>query len=164
VKSKPAHDAATKTAQAYTLLNGYIGDLDAGKFGLITFDKLPQFATASKAMRQILRRMCLSHLVLTLSKLEDLYDEYKAVFPKDVRDGALDLKKELVRRGVRNFRNSVVGHFRDKKLKRPLTGEEIEDRIALIIGESLESFQAWIDTVAEKIELIRNQLAPAKRT
>jgi len=160
VKPKAPYDRATKTSEVYRLLNDYVGDLCAGKFGLITFETSPQFATASDGMKMILRRMCLSHLVLTLSKLENLLDNYKAMFSSDVRDAASDLKKELARKGVRSFRNAAVAHYREKKHKRPLTGDEIEERLDPIVGDGFDPFLSWIDTVVATCERIRDRLDP----
>ena len=95
--------------------------------------------------------MCISHLVITLSKWAELYDLYVAIFPSDVRDVASKLKRELDRRHVRSFRNTVVGHVRDAKLGRPLTADEIENRLKSVIGDSLESFQGWINNPAKNV-------------
>lgn len=156
-----------KASEAYRLLNDYVGDLVAGTRSLELFETSPLFANVSSSMRVILRRMCLSHLVVTLSKWGELYDRYGAIFPGDVRDACRNLRKELDRRGIRNFRNTVVGHIWDKKLQRPLTVPEIENRLASIIGDSLESFRAWInnptanrfpETVVAVCERVRDRI------
>ena len=156
-----------KASEAYRLLNDYIGDLVAGTRSLELFETSPLFAGVSPSMRVILRRMCLSHLVVTLSKWGEVYDRYGAIFPSDVRDACRNLRKEIDRRGIRNFRNTVVGHIWDKKLRRPLTVPEIENRLASIIGNSLESFRAWInnptanrfpETVVAVCERVRDRI------
>lgn len=160
--------ALSKASEAYRLLNEYLGDLIVGIRILELFEKSSLFTRQSTSMRVLLRRMCLSHLVLTLAKWGELYDRYKAVFPSDVRDACRKLKKEIDRRGVRNFRNTVVGHSRDDKLRRPLTVAEINDCLGAIIGDSIESFSAWInnpttnnfpETVVAICERVRDRIA-----
>ncbi len=156
-----------KAIEAYGLLNDYVGDLVAGTRSLELVETSPLFANVSPSMRAILRRMCLSHLVITLSKWVELYDRYGAIFPDDVHEACRNLRKELDRRGIRNFRNTVVGHIWDKKLQRPLTVSEIESRLASIIGDGLESFRAWInnptanwfpETVVAVCERVRDRI------
>jgi hypothetical protein len=137
-----------KSVEAYRFLNEYVGDLVAGTRSLELFEASPLFANVSDAMRVVLRRMCLSHLVLTLSKWGEVYDRYRDILPDDVLPHCRDLRKDLEQRGVRNFRNTVVGHIWDKRLGRPLTVSEIERRLALVIGNDLASFGAWINNPA----------------
>ena len=137
-----------KAVAAYRFLNEYVGDLVAGTRSLELFETSPLFANVSDSMRTILRRMCLSHLVLTLSKWGEAYDRYRDVFPDDVLTPCCNLRKELDQRGVRSFRNTVVGHIWDKKLGRPLTASEVESRLALVIGSDLALFRAWINNPA----------------
>jgi len=139
---------STKAVEAFRFLNEYVGDLVAGARSLELFETSPLFANVSGSMRLILRRMCLSHLVVTLSKWGEVYDRYRDVLPDDVLQACRDLRKELDRRGVRIFRNTVVGHIWDKKLQRPLTVSEIESRLAMVIGNDLASFRTWINNPA----------------
>src|SRR5580765_4189772 len=126
-----------KAVEAFRFLNEYVGDLVAGTRSLELFDTSPLFANVSDSFRLVLRRMCLSHMVVTLSKWGEVYDRYKDILPKDVLEACRDLRKELDRRGVRDFRNTVVGHIWDEKLGRPLTASEIERRLATVIGHDL---------------------------
>ena len=134
--------------EAFRFLNDYVGDLVAGTRSLELFETSPLFSNVSDSMRVVLRRMCLSHLVVTLSKWGEVYDRYRDVFPDDVLQPCRDLRKELDRRGVRNFRNTAVGHIWDKKLRRPLTVSEVENRLGLVIGNDLASFRTWINNPA----------------
>jgi hypothetical protein len=137
-----------KAFEAYQFLNDYVGDLVAGTRSLEMFETSPVFANVSSALRVVLRRMCLSYLVVTLSKWSEVYDRYKDVFPDDVRTACRDLRKELERRGARTFRNTVVGHIWDKKLQRPLDRPEVENRLELDVGNDLASFRTWINNPA----------------
>ena len=137
-----------KAVEAFRFLNDYVGDLVAGTRSVELFETSPVFANVSDSMRVMLRRMCLSHLVVTLLNWGEVYDRYRDVFPDDVLQPCRDLRKELDRRGVRNFRNTAVGHIWDKKLRRPLTVSEVESRLGLVIGNDLASFRTWINNPA----------------
>lgn len=137
-----------KAIEAYRFLNDYVGDLVAGTRSLELFEDSPLFASVSSSMKLVLRRMVLSHLVVTLSKWGELYDRYLAIIPGDVRTAWQDLRKELDRRGIRKFRNTVVGHIWDNELHRALTVSEVESRLASVIGDGLLSFRTWINDPA----------------
>jgi len=131
--------------EAYRILNGFVGDLVAGTRSLELFAS-PAFSSQMKASTlATIRRMCLSHLIITLSKWAELYDRYKAVIPKDVRDACRELRKQIETRRVEKFRNSIVGHIWDKELMRPLTSAEIDTRLSQVFGEREESFLKWIN-------------------
>lgn len=73
------HGVRIKAIEAYRILNDFVGDLVAGTRGLEIFE-LPGFASQIGANTQlVLRRMCLSHLVVTLSRWSELYDRYISV-------------------------------------------------------------------------------------
>jgi hypothetical protein len=135
----------TKAIEAFRMLNDFVGDLVAGTRSLAVFES-PGFASKIGENTQlILRRMCLSHLVVTLSKWAELYDRYKAVIPNGAREACLGLRKEIDARGIRDFRNTVVGHIWDGTLKRPLMRSEVDARLAQVLGDSQQSFLAWIN-------------------
>ena len=52
-----------------------------------------------------------------------------------------------------------MAHFSDNKLKRPLTGDERQQRADAVIGGSLKSFQDWMDTVVMTYGRIRDRIA-----
>src|SRR5687768_9889075 len=100
------------------------------------FETMPQFANASDRLKILLRRMCLFFLVVTLFKVKEICESYKAIFPGDVRDARQKLMKDLKQRGVRKARNTVVGHIQDNELKRPLMGDEVEKILNSVVGDS----------------------------
>lgn len=141
----------TKAIEAFRMLNDFVGDLVAGTRGLEVFES-PGFASKLGASTQlILRRMCLSHLVVTLSKWAELYDHYKAVIPNATREACLSLRKEIEARGIRHFRNKVVGHIWDSELSRPVMRSEVDARLAQVLGDSQQSFLAWINDPASNV-------------
>ena len=159
-----------RAIEAYRILNEFVGDLVAGTRTLEIFESPGFTSQIQESTLVTLRRMCLSHLVITMSKWAELYDHYKAVIPADAKTACRDLRKETDRRGIRSFRNSVVGHIWDSKLKRPLTTAEIDSRLAVVLGASQASFLAWInnpaanrfpDTVVSICEQTRNRIGEA---
>jgi hypothetical protein len=157
-----------KAKEAWRLLNDYVGDLCTGTQIWRMFETMPQFANASDRLKILLRRMCLFYLVVTLFKVEEICESYKAIFPGDVRDARQKLMKDLKQRGVRKARNTVVGHIQDNELKRPLMGDEVEKILNSVVGDSPEAFQLWINnpvvnvfpqTVVAVCERIRDRIA-----
>ena len=123
----------------------------AGTRSLELFES-PGFASKIGVNTQmILRRMCLSHLVVTLSKWAELYDRYKAVIPSEARAACLELRKEVRTRGIREFRNTVVGHIWDSKLKRPLMRSEVDKLLAKVLGDDPLGFLIWIHNPADNV-------------
>jgi len=94
---------------------------------------------------RIYNKMALSFLFLTLAKWIEFYDRYHVLIPPDVRTTCQQLRKELDRRGVREFRNKVVGHVWSKKHCRPLSLSEIEELDRKITKGDLSAFQKWIN-------------------
>jgi hypothetical protein len=141
----------TKAIEAFRILNDFVGDLVAGTRSLEVFES-PGFASKIGENTQlILRRMCLSHLVVTLSKWAELYDRYKAVIPNETRAACLELRKEIKTRGIRDFRNTVVGHIWDSKLKRPLMRSEVDTRLAQVLGDNQQPFLLWINNPPDNV-------------
>ena len=89
-----------KAVEAFRFLNDYVGDLVAGTRSVELFETSPFFANVSDSMRVMLRRMCLSHLVVTLSKWGEVYDRYRDVFPDDVLQPYRDLLKLIRKEAV----------------------------------------------------------------
>jgi len=141
----------TKAIEAVRMLNDFVGDLVAGTRSLELFES-PDFASKIGANTQlILRRMCLSHLVVTLSKWAELYDRYKAAIPDATRETCLSLRKEIEARSIRDFRNTVVGHIWDSKLGRPLRRSEVDTRLASVLRGDQQAFLAWINSPSDNV-------------
>jgi len=123
----------------------------AGTRSLEVFES-PGFASRiSDNTQLVLRRLCLSHLIVTLSKWTELYDRYKAVIPREARRACLDLRKEIERRGIREFRNKVVGHTWDSAVKRPLTHDEIDTRLTQVLNGDQQTFLAWVNNPRDNV-------------
>ncbi len=113
------------------------------------------------------RKICLFHLVLGLSKFEEFYRRFHQVILSKHRDACKGLVREIERKGVIDFRNSCVGHIWDKKLKRPLVHSEIMERFEHITEGNVSAFLDWINnprgntypsTVVSIVETVRDAL------
>jgi len=129
-------------------LNDFIGDLITGTRAFEYFDT-PKFKAG--ATDQVLRnynKMADSFLFVTLAKWIEFYDRYHAVIPTDVRLICKQLRDELDRRGVREFRNKVVGHIWSKKHRHPLLPSEIDELDRRITNGDGKAFLRWINDQA----------------
>jgi len=157
-----------RAIEAVRILNEFVGDLVAGTMGLLHFESQAVVSTLNnKNTSLILRRMCISYLVITLSKWVELFERYKAVFPQDAKQACRGLEREIRRRNIRDFRNTVVGHVWDRNLKRPLSRSEVDARLARTFAGSEQDFLLWINnpndnsfpkTVVSVCEHTRNRI------
>jgi hypothetical protein len=140
-----SHNPRERASEAARLLNNFLLDLVVGTRGLDIFE-LPQIqAGMTNAIAVGLNRLAISHLVVTLSKWAEFYRRYRAVLPPDVRDVCRSLHEEIERRGIREFRNKVVGHILDSSTNRPLTTREIDARLEQIFAGDRDHFMCWIN-------------------
>jgi hypothetical protein len=128
---------------AFHLLNHFVGDLVAGS-QVRSFYYSPKVARlASAATIGCVNRMCLFHLILTLDKWSEFYGRFHHIVPADCRDACKQLVKEVARRKIKRFRNTFVGHIWSKKLRRPLTQDEIEAAVLTIVDGDPDAFVRW---------------------
>jgi len=159
-------DSKTRAAEAFRILNEFIGDLVSSTSNLELLDTA-LFQQADIEVKRAYFRMCISYLMISLSKWCEFYEKYHSVIPRDVRIPAQKLKIAIEQRGIIKFRNKVVGHIWDKELKRPLTIAEVQTRLIKIYGDSPEKFVLWINdsqkntdhnTVVGIVEYVRDRI------
>lgn len=152
--------------EAYQLLNNFVGDLIAGTRTLELYQLTKIKKIANETTQLFVKRMCISHLIITISKWNEFYDKYKSIIPKDVIDKAKNLKKDINKRKLINFRNTVAGHIWDKKLNRPLTPNEIDNRLQQVFITNQKDFINWINdhknnknvSIVSVCELLRKKI------
>lgn len=120
-------------------------DLVAGTQVYWLLQKQLEARPAREPVPTVVRRMCLAHLIIALSKWSELYKRYRDVISEDVSPVAKSLSREIEARGIIKFRNKVVGHVWDDELKRALTADEIEERLSQVLGGSVDEFLLWIN-------------------
>jgi hypothetical protein len=149
------------------LLNDFIGDLVIGSRAMGWLDAPGLQPKVDREFKVTMHRMCVWHSVATLSKWQEVYDCYHEIFPEDVRNASRDLRKDLEQRGVRDFRNTVVGHILDKKTQKPISAADIDNKLNKIFKGGYEGFLVWVNnpagnvfptTVISVVEQIRNRL------
>jgi len=156
-----------KAIDAYRILNDLVVDLIAGTRTLELYQSTTIKSVANQHVKLAARRMCISHLTITLSKWSEFYKKYKSIFPKDIIEKAKKLQKDIKIREIVNFRNTVSGHIWDNKLNRVLTPKEIDLRLQKVFITNQKDFLNWIndhknknqtDTVISIFEFLRKRI------
>lgn len=138
-------ESRERAIEAFWILNDIGGDLIGATRGFEYFET-PKFkGGATDQVVRIFNRMADSFLFVTLAKWIEFYDRYHILIPPDARDICKSLRNELDRRGVREFRNKVVGHIWSKKHSRPLLPNEIEILDRKITKGDAREFLRWIN-------------------
>jgi hypothetical protein len=134
-----------RAVEAFWILNDFIGDLITATRAFEFFDT-PKFKKgATDRVVRFYHKMADSYLFVTLAKWIEFYDHYRKVIPHDMLPTCKRLRKELVNRGMLEFRNTVVGHIWSNKKKRPLLPEEIDHLYEKITSGNSRDFLKWIN-------------------
>lgn len=130
---------------AYKILNSLVADLTMAVTVIKDYEERGQL---TEIQRKALYRLCFSELVIHCSKYVELCRKYGQQLNQEIPDlNSLknNFSEEIKRKGIVSFRNDYVGHIHSKKLKRPLTDEEVQNRIIDIIGsDNPLDFLNWI--------------------
>ena len=135
----------TRRRDACRLANDLMLDLVTATQAFRTLQAALAERPAAEPVGIGINRICVFHVILTLAKWIEFYDRYAVVLPADVREAAKQLRQEVERRGIRRFRNNVVGHIWDDEQKRALTNTEVEHRLAAITGGDVAIFMEWVN-------------------
>ena len=134
-----------RAIEAFWILNDLVQDLICGTTAFEYFES-PKFKAG--ATEQVLRgynKMADSFIFVTLAKWIEFYDRYHPVIPVEQRDTCKQLRDELDKRGIREFRNKIVGHIWHRKRQRPLLVSEIKKLDARITKGDEKGFLLWIN-------------------
>lgn len=133
---------------AVDVLNDLIGDITTGCSVLLSADS--QFRRHRLSLRDMsgIQKMCMSHLVLALSKLLEFWERYHAAVPPAHANQMRLLLRRVRAKNVEPFRNSVAGHIWDNALGRCLRHSEIMDHLTNIVGD-IPAFDAWLRNPAD---------------
>ncbi len=141
-------DSRERAVEVFWILNDFIGDLIGGTRSFEYFDALKFKVGATDQVQRFYYKMADSFLFLTLAKWIEFYDRYKILIPQEMLPSCRELRSELEKRGVREFRNMVVGHIWSKKRSRPLLPSEIEQIEKKITKGDATAFLKWINDPA----------------
>jgi hypothetical protein len=134
-----------RAIEAFWILNDFVADLVGGTRAFEYFDTEKFKAGAKEHVLRFYNKMADAFLFLTLAKWIEFYDRYHLLIPEELRATCKQLRDELNRRGVREFRNKVVGHIWSKKHRRPLWPSEVENLDRKITKGDGAKFLKWIN-------------------
>ena len=132
-------------SHAARLLNMLLGDLSAARHSFEITERIrnnPNI-TASSAYWAVVHRAFLVHLVITLSKVAEVYEKYARIIPASTRDDFKRVHDDIQRRGVGDLRNRFCAHIWDTRHGAPLSLEELDRHITLLCGGDLASLIPW---------------------
>lgn len=137
-----------RTLEACRLANDLHLELITATQAYNTFQRSISARPPKPIVQTGIRRFCLSYVFLSLSKWIEYYDHYKTIIPTDVQQYAKNLRNEIDRKGIKRFRDKIVGHIWDKDTKRPITMDDIENRLQEILGPGgIEGFMRWVNNL-----------------
>jgi hypothetical protein len=129
---------------ALSVLDYLIHDLIVGHQLYDFFEGVSKHARVKAETEKAVRRMYVSYLVLTLSKLSEFLDRYRWLIPDDLKSRCNAVEQELRRRAIRNLRNTFIGHIHNKRARRPITDTEVNAAFNAAIDNDMEAFLRWI--------------------
>lgn len=91
------------------------------------------------------QKMCVSHLVLSLCKLCEFWEVFHHVVPENLRPEVKKLVSKINQLNVKEYRNSVVAHVKDRKLGRARTRLEAMDVLNRISENNPRGFLRWLN-------------------
>ncbi len=155
---------------AIDVLNDLVNDLVAGT---MVFDNYQSRFTMGKFSQPgivAVQKMCISHLILGLNKLCEFWEAFHHLVPAELRQELKAVVSELQRRGIKEFRNTVVAHVWDRKRRRTRTQTEVIALLNRISADDPGGFLLWLNnpndnaypkTVVSIVHALRDHLREA---
>ncbi len=135
----------TSILDAIYVLNDIFDYLVAGTMVFDRYQKQYESGEFSQPGIVAVQKMCVSHLILGLSKLVEFWEYYHSVVPDDLRSEFKATVSRLQSQDLKHFRNTVVAHIWDKKLGRTRTQLEAFEQLKRISGDSPKAFLRWLN-------------------
>jgi hypothetical protein len=134
------------------LFTDMINDMVAPSVVLKELNTVKEFRNGNSSYLAV-HRMCLSHLIISLCKFDEIYREYRNErneMPQAIQEALTELKKEIEKRKIYKFRSKYVGHAfeeiqvdgKKKNILIPL--EESYKRLLAIVDGDHNVFYDWI--------------------
>ncbi len=152
---------------AIYVLNDVFDCLIAGTMVFDRYQKSYERKEFSQPGIVAVQKMCVSHLVLGLSRLAEFWEHYQDIVPDDIKPYLVATISKLQGRDLRGFRNAVVAHIWDNKLNRTRTQLEIFEHLNRISDNNPKAFLSWINdpsgnvypkNVVRVVESLRDRL------
>ena len=109
------------------------------------YQKLYESGELSQPGIVAVQKMCVSHIILGLSRLVEFWDYYHHLVPDQLRQ---EIKKTITRlqsKDLKHYRNTVVAHIWDKKLRRTRTQLEAMEYLNRISDNNPKEFLSWLN-------------------
>ena len=130
---------------AIYVLNDLVNDLMAGTMVFENYQSRFTRGEFSQPGIVVVQKMCVSHLILGLNKLCEFWEVFHQLVPAELRPEIKDLVSELQRRGIKEFRNTVVAHVWDRKRRRTPTQTEAIEQLNRISAGDPGGFLEWLN-------------------
>ncbi|OGW27030.1 MAG: hypothetical protein A2X56_07315 [Nitrospirae bacterium GWC2_57_13] len=152
---------------AIDVLNDLVNDLVAGTMVFANYQSRFAMGEFSQPGIVAVQKMCVSHLILGLNKLCEFWEVFHRLVPAELRPEMKALVSELQRRGIKEFRNTVVAHVWDRKRRRTRTQSEVIAQLNQISAGNPADFLLWLNnpndnaypkTVVSIVQALRNHL------
>lgn len=158
----------TQAIEACHILNDLIGDIVVSTRTIGTYEN-NNFKPLMTAVYKIATtRLCVFQIVLSLNKILEFNSHYRSFVPNEMIDYWKNMIKEINSRGVNKFRNILVGHIWNKKMKRSILKEEHVELENQLYRSDFNGFLLWINnpndntfpkTVISIIEAAKKKIA-----
>lgn len=154
---------------AVNLLAEQVGNLESALFVLGEAITAQKEKVLDSHMYQQIYRMCMSWLLLTCTKVEELWKTYGAFASDETTSMMRSSLKEMQRRGVFSLRSKAIAHAIDKETGRPISPEELQEAIFRMMDDDWMGFFHWLrqpedpkkDSVSRALRLFRADLQQA---
>jgi len=130
---------------AIYVLNDIFDYLVAGTMVFDTYQLKYELGEFSQPGIVAVQKMCVSHLILGLSKFVEFWEYYHHLIPDELKPEVKVTVSKLQSQDLKHFRNTVVAHIWDKKLKRTRTQIEVIEQLNRISNNSPKTFLTWIN-------------------
>ncbi|MBA6290724.1 hypothetical protein H4J58_00765 [Colwellia sp. MB3u-70] len=136
-----------KFNDAIYILDGLAGDL-IGSVLLLKETRRNNLLDNTAIQHKHIFRLCFTSVFMNCSKYVEFCDKYGKLLKDEVPELSQlqnKFKEEIKSRGIISFRNDYIGHIHSKKMGRPLSNTETQDKLESCIGgdDSLP-FLNWI--------------------
>ena len=135
----------TTVLDAVNVLNDLFNDLVAGTMVFEHYRARFERGEFSKEGIVSVQKMCVSHLVLALCKLCEFWEVFHRVVPGEFRPQMKELVSKIHQLDVKEYRNTVVAHVKDRKRGRARTQLESMEVLNRISSSDPRGFLRWLN-------------------
>jgi hypothetical protein len=152
---------------AVYVLNDLLDGLVAGTMVFEHYQARFERDQFSKCGIVSVQKMCVSHLILALCKLCEFWEVFHHIVPAEFRPQVKELVSKINKLNIREYRNTVVAHVKDRKLGRARTQLESMEVLNRISANDPRGFLDWLNnpncyeypkTVVSVVEMVRDSL------